>query len=163
MYMWSWLHQEVLLRVKRPLSAGEYYYRWHAACLSPLSFRCSHRRRFTPLVLHVCLFIVTEATSGKKTLFSKAGFCVEVCEVLSETVAEFVKQQDIYTHLHRTGGGIWTSTLATVLTTHMETDRNNTHDNNNCNKACFLKRGSGEVSLRPTESSTGWLLRHTCR
>lgn len=72
-----------------------------------------------------------------------------MCIVLSDTIAKFLKR-----HKYTTDGKMWTSTLTTVITTSMKTDRYNTQSNNNCKAACVLKRGCG-VSLRPTESSTG--------
>lgn len=69
-------------------------------------------------------------------------------------IAEFLK------HWYRLGGIMWTSTLATAITTPKETDHNNTHNNNNC--LCFQRWGCGEVSLQPTGSSTRWLLAFMC-
>ncbi len=74
-----------------PPTAGEYYYRWQPAPLSPLSFRCSHRRRSAWLVLHTHLF--SSEKNMEKLSLKRQGFCVEVCKVWSNAVAERVQDR----------------------------------------------------------------------
>lgn len=99
-----------------------------AAFLSPLSFRCSHGRRFTP-PLSSRLSLTTKRQTVDKPCLERQGYVPNTVFL----IAEFLKRW------YRIGGIMWTSTLATAITTPKETDHNNTHNNNNCNKACVFK------------------------
>lgn len=166
MYMWFWLHQESmsLFREKRPLTAGEYYYWWQPASLSPLSFRCSHCRRLTLSVLHTR----QRGKVWKNPLLKNLGFLLKwakfdlmlwlsLCSAAAQTQARW-RNLDFYVGYH-----LLRPPRKVTITIHTHTHiYNNNNNNNNCNKACVLKRGRGEVSLRPTESSAGWLLPFMC-
>lgn len=148
MYMWSWCSRKFeRTQSEMPPNSRRVLLQVTALHLSPLSFRCSHRRRFTLLFLH------TRLSPQRSKVCKKPSF-VKVCKVLCKAAAEFVQKRTF-----RTCGQSQTSTLATAITTRLDTDHN-TYNNNY--KACVSKWGCGEVSIPSTESSTWWLLLFMC-
>lgn len=138
MYMWSWLHQEVWA-----------YSEWNAPYQQESIYwwQCSVSVSFCPLDVA----IVEDSHCWSSTLvfftpwkeLEKPSFQMVLCWSMSTAfIHDRWRIMDFYVgYRYYNPHG---------------TDRNNTYNNNNCNKACVLKRGCGDVSsLRPTDSSNG--------